>query len=391
MRLITNVTPLLSPLTGIGHYTNQLLLQLLEHPEVSDIRGFSPVSWYKQEEIKQLLLSQADSQNSHLSPRHSKTSRLISIAKKVPYARKLRNFIQSKTTSKQPRDLEDYLYWEPNYSLSPINAPAATTVYDLSHLHYPQFHPAERIEILSKTLPISIANAKRVVTISEYSKSDIIQNFSVPEDKIDIVPPAVSNHFRMKIPHNKTALIRQRYKLPKNYTLSVATLEPRKNIEGLIQAFTRLPKSIKQHYPLVLVGSKGWLSEPLKKLIAPLQAKSEIIRLGYVPQADMPAIFSAASCMAYVSLFEGYGMPVAEAMVSGTAVITSNCSSMPEVAKDSAILVNPRDNDDILEALTKVIEDTELRTSMELRGQQASLDYTWERSAEKLLLSLGKL
>lgn len=391
MRLITNVTPLLSPLTGIGHYTNQLLLQLLDHQEIDDIRGFSPIRWYQQEEVQQLLQAQTEGQNSSSAPRHSKTSRLISIAKKIPYARKLRNAIQSRTASKQPCNLDDYIYWEPNYSLSPINAPAATTIYDLSHLHYPEYHPAERIELLNKTLPLSIAKSQRIITISDYSKADIVNNFSVSEEKIDIVPPAVSDHFRIKIPSDKISQIRQRYQLPKTYILSVATLEPRKNIQGLIKAFTRLPNSIKQHYPLVLVGSKGWLSESLKKLITPLQAKGEIIRLGYVPQEDMPAIFSAASCMAYVSLFEGYGMPVAEAMVSGTAVITSDCSSMPEVAKGSAILVNPKDNDDILEALNRVIEDTTFRTFMEQRGQQASVDYTWEKSTQKLLQSLGKL
>ncbi|MBY4676796.1 glycosyltransferase family 4 protein [Marinobacterium arenosum] len=396
MKIITNVASLMPPLTGIGHYTRELLSFLLTHPEVEDIRGMSPVKWYEREQLATLLEPDSSCAGSDSEPakrllRQSIRGQLVKVARRVPFARRAKQLLAERTARRRAAECDGYLYWEPNYLLLPVSNPAITTVHDLSHMVYPQFHPAERVKLLDQQLGNSLRQAKRVVAVSEYTRLQIEQAFDIPAAEIALVPPAVGDPFRL--PHSTEALAgaRQRYGLPDQYVLSVGTLEPRKNVEGLIQAYAALPAALRQGFPLVLVGAKGWMTEKLEALLAPMLKRGEVIRLGYVAQQDLPLIYAAASCMGYVSYFEGFGMPIAEAMASGTAVITSNTSSMPEVAGGAARLVDPSDCDDISQALLTVLEDDRLRREMEQRGRDIASQYTWQRSGETLLTEFKRL
>lgn len=393
MRLIVNVTPLLSPLTGIGHYTNELLVKLLQSEAVEDIRGVSPLRWYDQSQLGELLQCSGEQATPamQVKSRAASSRALIDLVKKLPYARTAREFIQQQTVRRQGANFSDYLYWEPNYTLLPLSNPAVSTVHDLSHIHYPQYHPKERIKLLNKRLSKSLLRANRLIAVSEYTRQDMVKQFDIPADKIDIVSPAVCDSFRISPTESELNQVKSIYQLPENYLLSVATLEPRKNIEGLIKAFSALPGNMRRSYPLVLVGARGWLTESLERLISPLLESGEVIRLGYVEQHHLPLIYAGATAMAYVSFFEGFGMPVAESMAAGTPVITSNNSSMPEVAQGAAMLVEPERSDSIREALFTLLSDEALQQNMINSGRTIAAKYTWENSADKLLSVLSKL
>lgn len=387
MKLLTNVTPLLTPLTGIGHYTRQLLLQIMADETLKECKGISMMGAYGHAELEKLLLPTTTESNGSTSNTTSKT-KLINIARQVPYARSIKRILEQYRALQAAKKCHDFLYWEPNYTLLPLENPSVLTVYDLSHLHFPQYHPAERVSLLESKLESSLNQAQKIVTISEYTRNDIVQQFGISADKIDIVSPAVCDSFRETYTSEQRANVRKTYSLPESYILSVATLEPRKNIEGLIKAFSDLPEPLRKRFPLVLVGARGWLNEELEKVLTPLLKRGEAYRLGYVSQADLPLIYAQATCMAYVSFFEGYGMPVAEAMASGIPVLTSKTSSMPEVAQSSALLTDPYDRENITSSLLELLEDQDLRLRLSNQGRAIAEEYTWKSSGERLMNTL---
>ena len=189
MNLITNVSPLLPPLTGIGHYTRQLLLELLAMPEVGDIKGVSALRWHDRDAVARMLIDVAasndgDSEDKPASSRHKE--KLLDLGRKIPFARRLKRSLEQRTAQKMSSQCEDYIYWEPNYTLLPLDNPSAVTVHDLSHIHFPQYHPKERVDILHRTLEESLQRATRVIAVSEYTRQDIARHFSVPIDDIDV-------------------------------------------------------------------------------------------------------------------------------------------------------------------------------------------------------------
>lgn len=387
MKLLVNSTPLIPPLSGIGRYTQQLMIQLLRDECIEDIDGFVPFAFYSRDTLLEMVAA-LDYQEKHHSDEkvvnRSSLARWKSLAKKIPGARALKSRIQQLVVESKFKQFEDRIYWESNYVLAPFDGKKVATVYDLSHMRFPDFHPADRLRWLDKHLPNTIENADALVAISEFSKQELMSVFSVPKEKISIVYPAVSSNFRQTFTSEQIARFKKEYKLPEQFVLSVGTLEPRKNIKGLIQAYAELPKALRQAFPLVFAGGKGWHMEEIEAALAPMLKNKEVIILGYVPQQDMPILYSAATIFAYVSLYEGYGMPIAEAMCSGTAVITSNTTSMPEVAANCCELVDPSNGDEIAQKLRELMEDAVLREQMEIKAKAASDAYHWENSARQL-------
>ena len=237
---------------------------------------------------------------------------------------------------------------------------------------------------LEKKLPETLQNATAIMTISEFSKKEIIEVFNIKEEKITIIPPAVSNEFRQHYSVQQVQKIRQTYQLPQQFILSVATIEPRKNLKGLLEAYKILPEALKNTYPLVVVGCNGWLSTELEPMMRSLVAKGQLIRLGYVPQQHLPIIYAAASLFIYVSHYEGYGMPIAEAMCSGVPIITSNISSMPEVAAGCAELIEPDNIEQVTLEIQELLENKLKRETLIASAKIKSAEYTWDTSARKL-------
>lgn len=343
LSLIVNLSPLRPPLTGIGHYTREILIRLMQDPAIADIQGFYYHRWLDKNEIEKLLY-----------PEQSAGGSGGSKLGKIPFLRPLYRLLLRWVHRQKMASLTNYVYWETNYVPISFDGATVVTIYDLSFIRYPNFHPSERVKTFNRALPDAVATAKGVVTISDFSSKEIKNIFPSSADKIVIIPPGTSDDFHPRS-ESEIESVRRKYALPEKYWLSVATIEPRKNLKNLLLAYTCLSLEVRRQFPLVLVGTPGWLSDDLEPLIVPLEEDKTVIRLGYVPQADLPLIYCGANALLYLSLYEGYGMPVAEAVRSGIPVITSEVSSMPEVGGNRAWYTDPASVDSIVSAMNAMM------------------------------------
>ena len=204
-------------------------------------------------------------------------------------------------------------------------------------------------------------------------------------NKVEAIPLGVDAAFAPQAPEALAPTLERLGLQPGAYLLCVATLEPRKNISRLIDAFLGLPAPVRTRYPLVLAGAPGWHGEALAERIRDLPRGGQVVQLGYVAQADLPALYAGARLFAFPALYEGFGLPVLEAMASGVPVVTSNCSSLPEVAGDAALLVNPEDTDALRLALAQGLEDDAWRSAARERGLARAAQRSWAQCVARTL------
>jgi len=369
MHIILNVDAIQPPLTGIGHYALQLARGLGQHSAIDDLRFFSAYRWLADPE--QAL----------------RANQLLALARnRVPYktqALHFYNFARSQLFRWQTRHLHHHLLHTPNYILMPFVGASVTTVHDLSYLHYPQHHPRERIAFMERQMPRTLAQATMIITDAESVRQELIDQLGVPAARIQAVPLGVEDHFHPRTPAELTPILDRYHLADLAYLLVVGTLEPRKNLPRLIDAYTRLPETLRQCHPLIIVGARGWLTEDLERRLAPLEQRGQIRRLGYVAQEDLPLLYAGAWAFAFPSLYEGFGLPVLEAMRSGVPVLTTNRSSLPEVAGDAALLIDPEDVDAMTTSLERLLTDSEWRASAIDHGVQQSRRFSWERCVDE--------
>jgi glycosyltransferase involved in cell wall biosynthesis len=257
--------------------------------------------------------------------------------------------------------------------LAPItqDRPYVVTIHDMGMEALRQAHPLAKRLYTRRLVPHVARKARLLITNSEYSKWEIVRYLGIPEDRIRVTPLAASAEFA-PTPHRPDT----------PYFLYVGNLEPRKNIERLIEAFAQMPR---KDHQLVIVGERWFHGEASEEKARSLGLNGRVKFLGYVPRENLPALFSGATGFVYPSLLEGFGLPVVEAMACGAPVITSDNSSMKEVARDAAILVNPRDVREITDALVSLAEDERLRRSLSRKGLARAAEFSWERTARVTL------
>ncbi|HEY68129.1 MAG TPA: glycosyltransferase family 4 protein [Thermoflexia bacterium] len=274
------------------------------------------------------------------------------------------------------------VFYSPDFVLPPTRRTTRTllTVHDLSFLRYPEAFVPKLRRYLMRVVPRSVARANLVLADSAHTRSDIVSLLGVPPDKVQVLYSGVHPRFRPQPEPGEAERIRARYGLDERpYVLSVGTVQPRKNYVRLIRAFARLEPNAQ----LVIAGGRGWLYEDI---FAEAEKHSNCVRaLGFVGEADLPALYRNAALFAFPSLYEGFGLPVLEAMACGVPVVCSHTSSLPEVAGDAALLVDPLDTDGLAKAMARVLEDAELRREMIARGLEQAARFTWERAARQLL------
>ena len=390
MKIAVNIHCLHPPLTGIGHYARHILQILIDHPEVEELRGISQQGWHSEAELREIL----NSQQGYQPPTQTGSRpaqwllKLKKLARKVPGIYSLYHYFFSRPPIEIAPQQTDCIYWEPNYlPLRDMAGRAVITVHDLSHLRCPQFHPGQRLLELDR-LPAEVAAAGQVITVSEFTRAELEHYFKLENNKVSVVTPAVNKDF---VPQSGSRVkqLRDTYSLPESYLLFVGTIEPRKNLEGLLLAYNSLDSVTQRQQPLVIVGARGWHIEEFDELMAELN-NANMVLPGYIESRDLPALYSGATMLIYPSLYEGFGMPVLEAMACGTAVITSDITSMPEVAASAAQLIDPTDIDAIAATITRVLADSELRQSMVEKGLAVASRYSWEKSANDLLAAFKK-
>ncbi|MQL52259.1 glycosyltransferase [Desulfofundulus thermobenzoicus] len=260
--------------------------------------------------------------------------------------------------------------------------PVVTTVFDLAFLHFPDHFPRRSRFTLKRNTAHAVRRAERVITISEATKRDLLEIYGIPPEKVSVTYPGVDQyHFKPCVDSGTFESVRQRYRLPEHFFLYVGALQPRKNLIRLLTAYTTA-RSRGIEWPLVVAGPRAWLYEDI---VAALDATPGVRYLDYVPFADLPVLYSLAGAFVYIPLYEGFGLPVLEAMACGTPVITSSVSSLPEVAGDAAVLVDPYDTEAIATALQRMAEDEELQRALREKGLARAREFSWERCARETL------
>lgn len=261
------------------------------------------------------------------------------------------------------------------------------TIHDLAVFKHPQTFPTT-FSIYNKILTrLASKFSDAVIVPSISTKKDVLEILGVDEKKIFVVPEAASDNFRVIKDSKILDQVRSKHNLPENYILFVGTIEPRKNLLSLIQSYSFLKKKGAINHKLVVSGGKGWLkeSERINKLIIDMDISNEVIFTGYVPENDLVAIYNMADLFVYPSLYEGFGIPLLEAMSCGCPVIASNRSAVPEVVGDAAILVNPLNDKELSEAIIKVLNEKRVNLDLKAAGFNRVKQFSWERAAMEMM------
>jgi glycosyltransferase involved in cell wall biosynthesis len=265
--------------------------------------------------------------------------------------------------------------------------PVVVSVHDLSFEHLPETFKRRSRTQLRLTVRSSARRAAHVLTLSEHTRQDVAQTYGIPLESITAIPLAAPKHFGPVHNDKELQRVRHIYGIDGDYVLSVGSIQPRKNLSRLVRAFAALRNEQRnQSFPkLVLVGKCAWLFDETFQALRESGLGNEAIVTGYVPESDLPALYSGALCFVYPSIFEGFGLPPLEAMKCGTPVIVSNTTSLPEVVGDSGLQVDPFDVNSIASAIKKLLFDTDLRRELSARGQSRAQLFDWHDTARRTL------
>mgnify|MGYP000869658327 CR=1 FL=1 len=282
------------------------------------------------------------------------------------------------------------LYHATEHLLMPLpGCPTVLTVHDLIYRLFPQHHKRLNYWYLNAAMPLFVRRAGAIITISEATKRDVIRHYRVPADKIHVIYEAAAPGFAPSTPE-AVSRARARYGLPERYLLSVGTIEPRKNLPRVLQALEQV-RARGVEVGWVIVGSKGWLYEGFLAQLEGSPARAAVRLPGYVPDADLPAVYGGAEALVMASVYEGFGLPILEAMACGTPVVSSNASSLPELGGDAARYFDPCRADELAEAIAAVAQDRALRDEMSHRGLAQAARFSWATAAEQTMALYASL
>ncbi len=359
IRLALNTRTLAGLRAGIGHYTFELATGLAAHPDVR-LFCFSGANWEEGMPVVAEPRSGFVGQPSQ------------SWAANIPGAYALRRVIeQHRFNAGTQRNSVD-LYHEPSLWPLEFNGPTVMTVHDLCHVVYPETQPNARIRYMQKVFPKALARCVRIITDTESVRQEILTHFDIAPESIRTVPLGVSPRFHART-IAKSRLPADLH--PGRYFLCVGTLEPRKNLPLVLQAHARLSASDQLQYPLVVVGGRGWKDSNLLKLCE----RNGVIRLGYVNDESLAEIVAGATALLFPSLYEGFGLPVLEAMASGTHVVLAGVSSPMEVAGAAAIVASPDNPVHWKECMQMLIEQPAHFEPLRQAGIERAREFTWQR------------
>lgn len=275
-----------------------------------------------------------------------------------------------------------------NYIIPPgVKGKKATMIHDMTHLAYPETVRTKTKSWLNLTLKQSCMRADVIITISNFSKAEIIRYMNIPGDKIKVMYPGVDlNVFHNHYPKEQIYDTMFKYGIKENYILYLGTIEPRKNLKRLIEAYGLLVEQRQGDVPqLVLAGGKGWLCENIYQAAEKISLQDKILFTGYVEEVDSPILLSGAKFFCFPSLYEGFGIPPIEALACGTPVMAANVASMPEVLGSCAVYVDPLSIEDIASGMKQLLTDEELRQRLRSEGLEHVKQYAWSNSAKTLM------
>lgn len=370
----------MSPLAGIGRYAYELAKGLAKQPAITDLRFQRRLGWCQDPD---LLLQGAGAvappgssiaaglRHGLVRDLYRQVSPLIKGARLLPY--------------------RDYIFHSPNYALPRFAGRSVTTVHDMSCFRHPEFHPKERVDHMRRIFPHMLKSASLFLTDSEFSKSELVILCNVDPDRVVTTYLGKDERFQPRSEALCQTMLDQFGLRYRGYTLTVGTVEPRKNLELLLDAYAGLPLELRRLYPLVIAGGYGWKSEAIHRRIAACAAEGWVKYLCYVTDEALPVLYSGARAFAYISHYEGFGLPVLEAMASGVPVITSRVASLPEVGGDAVAYVAPDDRGDVLTALAQVLDDEAYSQRLMGLGLNQAARFSWEQTVSQTVAAYERL
>lgn len=370
MRIILIGDTISSPITGIGRYTLSLFKALKAlYPEAG--------LWYRG---RVLLLPEITAQIAH----HQRTSYLqrgLVWMKNQPAIANLlhRTYLVFMGLTLRWHGKGSVIHGT-NYYIPSVRAAKVVTIHDLSVFHWADCHRADRAKRMREVIHWSVSHADVIITHANYNRLELIRQFQLPEESVRAIPLACDAYYHPREP-NEICPVIERYGLVlKRYGLCVGTIEPRKNVLMLIQAWSNLPS--RWDIPLVLVGGKGWQSESIHEQIDRYSREGWLHYLGYVAEADLPIIYSGAAVFCFPSLYEGFGLPILEAMASGLPVISSPEGSLREVGAEAAIFISPHEPESWTDCLKSLLNDSSWQQRLSDRSLRRAADFSWQLTAE---------
>ena len=368
MKIIISTDSIKYPITGIARYASELISHFSDMPEIESLKYMSGLKVVDSKpEIPNAPMSSSKSIKKFLS-----NSKLVSDVYRL---------VVPALKGKALLSYQDYIYHSPNYYLPPGHKKSCATFHDLSVFKYPGYHPRGRVHLMHKELISAAKRATVLITDSHYTKNEISEFFDFPPSKIVVTPLASSGDF---FPRKEVDClsVMERYGLKfGNFTFFAGTIEPRKNIKNLLLAYQNLPKALSTAFPLVISGYKGWESEDIHRLFEDGSKQGWLKYLGYVDQHSLSVLYSSCRGFLFPSRYEGFGLPVLEAMAAGTPVITSNVTSLPEVAGDAALLVDPDDIDLLASHIQSLLLDDLLCHQLVQKGFVQNAKFSWRKCA----------
>ena len=287
----------------------------------------------------------------------------------------------------QAKPIPDVFFTPTHYAPRFSPCPRVISIMDLSYLYFPEMFKKRDLWKLKKWTAYSVRKAKKILTISNSTRDDIIKHYKIKPTKVVVGYPGHKN-IKYQISNIKMTIknAKRKYGIGGDYILYVGTLQPRKNLIRLIEAFVIIKKQVTKSLKLVIVGKKGWMYEEIFQKVKDLGLEKEVIFTGYVSDNELPVLYQSAKCFVLVSLYEGFGFPVLEALSFGVPVVTSNVSSLPEIVGKAGVLVNPNDVKDIVRGINEVFDYNELkRQEMIRKGLEQAKKFSWEKCAKETL------
>ena len=382
VKLIFNAEALRPPITGVGNYSFHLLEQFLTDELIDEVHCYSGTHWLSgQEQLAATLSLKRDSGRVNPGVGSKLNSSLRAAIGAIPGSKSLYSGIMDRRFEKTANTLAGAVYHETNYILKPYAGPCVTTVHDLAHIRFPQYHHAHVIEWLERGLPATLDRADCIITVSNVIRDELLHYYNVPAEKVHTVYEGVEDQYKPRS-RQQTESVLSHYGLQhKQYVLLVATLEPRKGIDVLLDAWGLLPLALRRAFPLVLTGSSGWRNHAIVAQMEQFIAEGTVQHLGYVPDSALPVLFAGAAVFSYPSVYEGFGLPVLDAMSSGVPVICRAGTSMAEFAQGACLLCDTGEAEELATRLQTLLEDPVLRDAWAQKGMSRARDFSWQQCA----------